>query len=563
MDKLSVQELRQSLREKGVDARGSRKQLVQRLKELYESRPAAEEQPAVKYRITLIDMQSNKATILLLPPSPGHRLLSSILQRAANKFRIRAKRVFVAGSGLEVDVDSVGEVVRDGVKLVISTGAKYEMVSGTGSPEISGMTGETDSPVQPIRDGDAEGDEELQSEVASVTDEVKLDALDISDTSSLTGSFDDGKSEEGDGRTLFTPLAAPIDRSPALVAGSPHSLLSSLTSIPNWLIGRTAGTQNAASNSLTPSHSIPIPAASPIATPATARSRAAEREEKLPNSPSPSYSSSSSNSPSLFSSSPTPTSTTAHFPALSSSSPSTPLPPATASPSSSPQPSDDSSHGALLSENARLRESIRSLEGKRKDVRRMEAQLKQLTRDEEEWKVERARLRALEGGAREWQDKYVDSEERLLLATRANEKAVREREQLKAKHAAVVERLNKAQGLKAEMDGMGKELRDVREEMAVFRGKDMEEKPLPMLQELLSFHQQMVVRIHSVVTARIDGERKAMQEKWMCKVCFEKEVSILLQPCNHCVTCGRCSSLITCCPICRRTINIRSPMYLS
>ena len=192
----------------------------------------------------------------------------------------------------------------------------------------------------------------------------------------------------------------------------------------------------------------------------------------------------------------------------------------------------------------------------------MEAQLKQLTRDEEEWKAERQRLRSLEGGVKEWQDKYVDSEERLLLATRANEKAVREREQLKAKHAAVVERLKTAQGWKAELGGAAKELRDTREEMAVLRGKDMEEKPLPMLQELLTYHQQMVVRLHSVITARIDGERKAMQERWLCKVCFEREVSTLLQPCNHAVICGRCASLVVCCPICRGVIRSRATMIV-
>ena len=548
MDKLSVQELRQSLREKGVDARGSRKQLVQRLKELYESRPAQEEQPAIKYRVTLMCMQSNKATMLLLPPATGPRLLSSILQRAANKFRIRAKRVFVAGSGLEVDADNVADIVRDGVKLVISTGAKYEMVSGTGSPVIGGMSDETGNPVQ-LCDVEVE-DDVLGVKVSSVTEEVKMDALDISDAGSVTaGSFDDGKSEDGDGRTLFTPLPAAAVQSPVLIPSSAQSLLSSLTSIPNWLTKRAPSSPSAFTH---------VPASSPVATPRTHRSLFPEREEKLPSSPSPSYSSSSSNSPSLYSSSPTPTAAGSHFPLLSSSSPSHFLP----SPSSSPLPSDDTNPAALLTENARLRDSIRTLEGKRKDVRRMEAQLKQLTRDEEEWKAERERLRGLEGGVKEWQDKYVDSEERLLLATRANEKAVREREQLKTKHAAVVERLNKAQGLKAEVDGMGKELREVKEEMAVLRGKDMEEKPLPVLQELLTFHQQMVVRLHSVITARIDGERRAAQEKWMCKVCFEREVSILLQPCNHAVTCGRCASLVTCCPICRRTINIRSPMYL-
>ena len=554
-----MQELRQSLREKGVDARGSRKQLIQRLKELYESRPSHEEQPAMKYRVTLIDMQSNRATMLLLPPAPGPRLLSSILQRAANKFRVRARRVFVAGSGMEVEADNVADVVRDGVKLVVSTGAKYEMVSGTGSPVISGMTGETGSPVQLLHDDrSAEEDMEAGTKFALVTDEAKMDPLDIIDDTlsvlSVTASLDDGKSEDGEGRTLFTPIATTTAHSPASVASSSHSLLSSLTSIPTWLVGRAPSS---------PSAFKPISSSSPIATtPLPTRPdrppHAAEREEKLPSSPSPSYSSSSSNSPSLFSSSPTPVVNSGHFPLLTCTSQPHLLP----SPSSSPLPSDDSSHAALLVENARLRDSVRALEGKRKDVRRMEAQLKQLTRDEEEWTLERQRLRAYEGGVKEWQEKYVDSEERLLLATRANEKAVREREQLKTKHAAVVERLNKAQGLKAELDTATKELRDVKEEMAVLRGKDMEEKPLPVLQELLTFHQQMVVRLHSVITARIDGERRAMQEKWMCKVCFEREVSIMLQPCNHAVTCGKCASLVNCCPICRRTINIRSPMYL-
>ena len=550
MDKLSVQELRQSLREKGVDARGSRKQLVQRLKELYESRPPADEQSAIKYRVTLFCMQSNKATMLLLAPAPGARLLSSILQRAANKFRIRAKRVFVAGSGLEVHADNVADVVRDGVKLVISTGATFEMVSGTGSPL---MTGEAGSPVQLMSEAEAEVDLAAAGmTVAFVTDEVKLDALDIGDAASVSTTFDDGKSEDGEGRTLFTPASMLAAHSPNLnpssSSSSSHSLLSSLTSIPNWLVGRAPSCASVA---------IPVPASSPIATPTAQRQpHSAEKEEKLPSSPSPSHSSSSSNSP--FSTSLTPAASS-HFPALSSSSPSTLL----QSPSSSSlSSSEDTSQAALLSENARLRDSVRALEGKRKDVRRMEAQLKQLTRDEEEWRAERERLRALQGGVKEWQDKYVDSEERLLLATRANEKAVREREQLKTKHAAVVERLNKAQGWKAELDGASKELRDTREEMAVLRGKDMEEKPLPMLQELLTYHQQMVVRLHSVITARIDGERKAMQERWLCKVCFEREVTVLLQPCNHAVICGRCASLVVCCPICRGVIRSRATMIV-
>ena len=172
--------------------------------------------------------------------------------------------------------------------------------------------------------------------------------------------------------------------------------------------------------------------------------------------------------------------------------------------------------------------------------------------------------RLLEDEVKEWQKKHLDSEERLLLAARANEKAVRNQEQqLRAKHAVEMEQhVSEGQRVKAERDGTKQELRDVKEEMAVLRGKDMEEKPLAVLQELLTFHQQMAAKLQPVIASRHDSERRAMQEKWMCKVCFEREVTILLQPCNHAVTCGRCASLVACCPICRAAIDARMSVFL-
>ncbi|KAG2303202.1 hypothetical protein Bca52824_031853 [Brassica carinata] len=54
---------------------------------------------------------------------------------------------------------------------------------------------------------------------------------------------------------------------------------------------------------------------------------------------------------------------------------------------------------------------------------------------------------------------------------------------------------------------------------------------------------------------------RLQNEKVLCRVCFEKEISLVLLPCRHRVLCRICSDKCTKCPICRVAIEERLPVY--
>jgi len=52
------------------------------------------------------------------------------------------------------------------------------------------------------------------------------------------------------------------------------------------------------------------------------------------------------------------------------------------------------------------------------------------------------------------------------------------------------------------------------------------------------------------------------EEKFICKICFEKESNSVLLPCNHSSLCYECASSITICPICREEVSqIIGPIF--
>lgn len=50
-------------------------------------------------------------------------------------------------------------------------------------------------------------------------------------------------------------------------------------------------------------------------------------------------------------------------------------------------------------------------------------------------------------------------------------------------------------------------------------------------------------------------------EKVLCRICFEGEISVVLLPCRHRVLCSSCSEKCKKCPICRDPIGERLPVY--
>ncbi|EOA40332.1 hypothetical protein CARUB_v10009059mg [Capsella rubella] len=54
---------------------------------------------------------------------------------------------------------------------------------------------------------------------------------------------------------------------------------------------------------------------------------------------------------------------------------------------------------------------------------------------------------------------------------------------------------------------------------------------------------------------------RLQNEKVLCRVCFEKEISLVLLPCRHRVLCRLCADKCTTCPICRIDIEKRLSVY--
>ncbi|CAD5313082.1 unnamed protein product [Arabidopsis thaliana] len=54
---------------------------------------------------------------------------------------------------------------------------------------------------------------------------------------------------------------------------------------------------------------------------------------------------------------------------------------------------------------------------------------------------------------------------------------------------------------------------------------------------------------------------RLQNEKVLCRVCFEKDISLVLLPCRHRVLCRTCADKCTTCPICRIDIEKRLSVY--
>ncbi|XP_022736733.1 uncharacterized protein LOC111289728 isoform X2 [Durio zibethinus] len=54
---------------------------------------------------------------------------------------------------------------------------------------------------------------------------------------------------------------------------------------------------------------------------------------------------------------------------------------------------------------------------------------------------------------------------------------------------------------------------------------------------------------------------RLQNEKVLCRVCFEREISVVLLPCRHRILCSTCCEKCRKCPICRVSIQERLPVY--
>ncbi|KAH7283525.1 hypothetical protein KP509_34G011400 [Ceratopteris richardii] len=58
-----------------------------------------------------------------------------------------------------------------------------------------------------------------------------------------------------------------------------------------------------------------------------------------------------------------------------------------------------------------------------------------------------------------------------------------------------------------------------------------------------------------------DEFQRLQNEKVLCRVCFERDIGVVLLPCRHHVLCSFCSKKCKTCPLCRKSILERMPVY--
>jgi len=60
-----------------------------------------------------------------------------------------------------------------------------------------------------------------------------------------------------------------------------------------------------------------------------------------------------------------------------------------------------------------------------------------------------------------------------------------------------------------------------------------------------------------------DKSQKILNESKLCKICYNSEYNTVFIPCSHIVTCAKCASSITKCPLCRKPFGSIMRVYFS
>lgn len=86
----------------------------------------------------------------------------------------------------------------------------------------------------------------------------------------------------------------------------------------------------------------------------------------------------------------------------------------------------------------------------------------------------------------------------------------------------------------------------------------------PMLYKHLFVQQDIkYIPAENVSDLPMEEQLRRLQEERTCKVCMDREVSIVFIPCGHLVVCKDCAPSLRKCPICRGTIKGTVRTFLS
>ena len=252
---LTIQELRQHLREHKLPTLGTKQQLQERLNILLQNNTsnnnnhtAMRVEPlfdingnvqSSKLRITIEKQGSSKQCSLVTPNTvDSSKLYDQLLARAANKFRFKSKRIFDYLSGIEVLPGNIYDILYDGCTLVVTSGAVHNAVNkqlnnNSSTSPIPSTT--TQSPVlhsntqqQSNNDMNQNDDVQQQLEQFNLDDSIVTDLYSNNNSNVNNASAVDEYNQDSTSDTTSTTQQQTIDQQPISIA----PLQSSATSSP-------------------------------------------------------------------------------------------------------------------------------------------------------------------------------------------------------------------------------------------------------------------------------------------------------------------------------------------
>jgi chromosome segregation ATPase len=228
------------------------------------------------------------------------------------------------------------------------------------------------------------------------------------------------------------------------------------------------------------------------------------------------------------------------------------------SPLLKPTTSGPQENDALKTKNAEL---LQAQDLMTRRCRTLEAQKKSLEKSDKKLKEQIVSLSVQVAKLTGAKEKFRDVQAVLTQQESLANKLTRERDRLKEKNKGLMAKVNALGDVAKELKTVLGKSAELQEQLDTLNGNNIAKAKPGDLEFLLKFYSDGISRVHTAMTQSIDKERKALAERRMCKICYDKEVSCLLLPCCHYITCEPCAKGITRCPVCRRPITERKPVY--
>lgn len=73
----------------------------------------------------------------------------------------------------------------------------------------------------------------------------------------------------------------------------------------------------------------------------------------------------------------------------------------------------------------------------------------------------------------------------------------------------------------------------------------------------------LIIKYYINGLVSLEEENRRLKEARLCKICMDREVSVVFLPCGHLATCHHCAPSLTDCPMCRQEIRATVRTFLA